>query len=299
MKHGCMVMTLSLTRVVAANVAKFTAGKKKARQVRSNVESILIFFFSTSKALSTRNSYPLVKPSMASVTVRFWSGWGRAFGANVQTRGRKTIGFSTMTTRPLTHHSLFDNSWLRKTLQWFPTPIRLTSPPATFSYQDEITAERASFWRDWGDPRRNARGYRNTHIWEIPGMHEIMGNTLGSLYTCPRGLLRRRQWKLGVTVRNFFLWSNSPNFWVAPRTRKNYTSSDQQCACFGWRLVTSSWSIIRQQCTVGLGYDVMKGTECFVSLKTTVVITEQYKVIVKREELTGITEYLTLQRGVL
>jgi hypothetical protein len=36
-------------------------------------------------------------------------------------------------------------------------------------------------------------------------MHEIMGNTLGSLYTCPRGLLRRRRWKLGVTVRNFFL----------------------------------------------------------------------------------------------
>jgi hypothetical protein len=43
-----------------------------------------------------------------------------------------------------------------------------------------------------------------------------MGNTLGSLYTCPRGLLWRRWWKLGVTVRNFFLWSNSPKFWVAP-----------------------------------------------------------------------------------
>jgi hypothetical protein len=39
-----------------------------------------------------------------------------------------------MTTHPLTHH-LFDNSWLPKTLQWFPTPlIHLTSPPATFSY---------------------------------------------------------------------------------------------------------------------------------------------------------------------
>jgi hypothetical protein len=35
-------------------------------------------------------------------------------------------------------------------------------------------------------------------------MHEIMGNTLGSLYTCPRGLLRRR-WKPGVTLRNFFM----------------------------------------------------------------------------------------------
>ena len=36
---------------------------KKARQVRSNVKSMLTFF-SASKALSTRNSYPLVKPSM-------------------------------------------------------------------------------------------------------------------------------------------------------------------------------------------------------------------------------------------
>jgi 1,4-alpha-glucan branching enzyme len=39
-------------------VAKFTVAKK-ARQVRSNVKSMLIFFFfSTSKELSTRNSYP-------------------------------------------------------------------------------------------------------------------------------------------------------------------------------------------------------------------------------------------------
>jgi histone-lysine N-methyltransferase SETMAR len=44
----------------------------KARQVRSNVKSTLIYiFFSTSKELPTRNSYPLAKPSMASFTVRF------------------------------------------------------------------------------------------------------------------------------------------------------------------------------------------------------------------------------------
>jgi hypothetical protein len=48
-------------------------------------------------------------------------------------------------------------------------------------------------------------------------MDEIMGNTLGSLFTCPSGLLQRRWRKLGVTIKNFFLWSNSPNFWVAPR----------------------------------------------------------------------------------
>jgi hypothetical protein len=68
----------------------------------------------------------------------------------------------------------------------------------------EITAERASFWHDWGYPCRIARDYRHTHIWEISGMHAIRGNTLGSLYTCPRGLLWRRRWKLGVTVRIFF-----------------------------------------------------------------------------------------------
>jgi hypothetical protein len=171
---------------------------------------------STSKALSRRNSYPLVKPSVASFTVRFWSDWGRAFDANVQTSGRKTIGFSAMTTHPLTHHLLFDNSWLPKTLQWSPR-IRLTSSLRLFPIpQDEIAAERASFWHDWEDPRRNARGYRHTHIWEHPGLHEIMGNTLGLLYTCPIGLLRRRQWKQEVAVRNFFLIVKFPEFLGSP-----------------------------------------------------------------------------------
>jgi len=107
-------------------------GRKKERQVRSNVKSILIGFFSISKALSTRNSYPLVKPSMASFTVKIWGAWGRAFGANVQTSWRKTFGFSNMTMRPLTHHSLFDNSLLPKTLQWFPTPLFVWLRPYDF-----------------------------------------------------------------------------------------------------------------------------------------------------------------------
>jgi len=179
---------------------------RKARQVRSDVKSMLIFF-STSKALPTRNSYPLVRPSMASFTVWFWSSWGRTFGANLQTSGRKTIGFYTITKLPLTHHSLFDNPWRPKTLQWFLTPV--FAWPHTLRFfpipQHEITAEGASFWHDWGDPRRIARGYQHTHILELPEMHEIMRNALGSLYTCSRGLLRRRRWKLGVTVRSFFM----------------------------------------------------------------------------------------------
>ena len=38
----------------------------------------------------------------------------------------------------------------------------------------------------------------------------------------------------------------------------------------------------------------MKGTEYFVSLYTSVVITEEYNVMVNSEELIGITEHLTL-----
>jgi hypothetical protein len=85
-------------------------------------------------------------------------------------------------------------------------PIRLTSTQRPFPIpQGEITAERASFWHDWGDPRRITRGYRHTHIWELAGMYKIMGNKLGSLYICTRRLIRRRRWILEVTLRNFFM----------------------------------------------------------------------------------------------
>ena len=215
MKHGCMVMTLKLSSSRLSGSRQIQHGSKK-RVKFAAMSSPCWSFFPTFKALSTRNSYPLVKPSMASFTVTFWIGWGRAFSTNVQTSGRKTIGFSTMTTRQLTHHSLFDSSWLPKTLQWFPTPsIRLTSPPATFSYSPRWNYGCKGVVLTRLKRSTQKRKRLSTHIWELPGMHEIMGNMLGSLYTCPGVLLQRRQWKLGVTVRNFFLWSNSLNFWVA------------------------------------------------------------------------------------
>jgi len=38
----------------------------------------------------------------------------------------------------------------------------------------------------------------------------------------------------------------------------------------------------------------MKETEYFVSLQTSVVLTEEYNVVVKSEKFIGTTEYLTL-----
>jgi len=130
MKHGCMVMTLRLSSSRHSGSHQIHHGPKKVVKFAA-MWSPCWSVLSTSKALTTGNLYPLVKPSMANFTMRFWSAWGRALGANVQTSGRKTNGFSTMKTRPFTHH-LFDSSWIPKTLQWFPTP--LFTWPVTFSY---------------------------------------------------------------------------------------------------------------------------------------------------------------------
>jgi hypothetical protein len=43
-----------------------------------------------------------------------------------------------------------------------------------------------------------------------------------------------------------------------------------------------------------LGYNAMKGTECFVSIQTSGVLIKDFDVIVKSERLLGTAQYLTL-----
>jgi hypothetical protein len=43
-----------------------------------------------------------------------------------------------------------------------------------------------------------------------------------------------------------------------------------------------------------LGYNIMKGTECFVLLQTSVVITEEYNIMVNSDKLICTTEHLTV-----
>ena len=79
---------------------------KKACQVRSNVKSMLIIFFDIQGIVHKE----FIPPGQT-VNAKFYCEvLKRSLGANVQTSGRKTIGFSTMTTHLLTHHSLFNNS---------------------------------------------------------------------------------------------------------------------------------------------------------------------------------------------
>jgi len=48
--------------------------------------------------------------------------------------------------------------------------------------------------------------------------------------------------------------------------------------------------------TAELGYNVIKGTEYFVSLLTSVIITEEYNVMVNGGKLIDTIKYLTLLR---
>jgi hypothetical protein len=144
--------------------------------------------------------------------VRFWSGWGRAFGTNIQTSGI-TVGFSIMTMHPPTHHS-FNNSWLPKTLQWFLTPlVAWPRPLQLFPIpQDEVTAERALFWHNWGDPCRITRGSQHSHIWELPRDAWNHGKHAGITVYMPKGTTSKETVETKSYGKKLFLWSNSRSF---------------------------------------------------------------------------------------
>jgi hypothetical protein len=137
MKHGCKFMTLRLCSSHRIGIRQIHASEKSASF--SQQYQVIINCLFDIQGFVHKELYPLVKPWMTSFIVRFWSGWGREFCAKVQTSWKTKIGFSTLTTRLLTHHSLFDNTWLPKTLEWFPTSPPLTTcppppPPRVFFY---------------------------------------------------------------------------------------------------------------------------------------------------------------------
>jgi hypothetical protein len=76
--------------VIAVEIAKFTAAKK--RRVKFAATSSRCWSFFDIHGPAQSNSYPLAGPSMASFTVRIWSGWGTAFGlTSRQVEGQQLV----------------------------------------------------------------------------------------------------------------------------------------------------------------------------------------------------------------
>ena len=138
---------------------------KKARQVRSNVKSMLIVFFGIQEIVDKE----FVPPGQT-VNDKFYC-WGFEASEGGIRRKRpykwkNSNWFCPPWQRDRSHITRcstipdFQKHYSYPPLPFaWPRPLRLFPMP-----QDEITAERASFWHDWGDSRRIARGYR--HIFE-------------------------------------------------------------------------------------------------------------------------------------
>jgi hypothetical protein len=169
---------------------------------------MLIFFFLTSKALSTRNSPP--PWSNCQRQVLLW-GFEAAKG-----------GHSAQTSRQVEEQELVSPPWqhARPHITRCSTTPGFQehdshSPPPLFAWprtlrlfpvpQGEITAEKGSRFDTIEEIQAESQEVLNTLTLEnFQGCMELWKKTLGSLYTCPRGLLRRRRWKLGVRVIHFF-----------------------------------------------------------------------------------------------
>jgi hypothetical protein len=101
-------MALRLSSSHCSGIRQIHRGRKKARQIRSNVKSMLTFFDSQGIV------YKELVPPNQTVNDKFYcEGLKRlreGIRRKVQPSGRTTIRFSTMTTRQLANHLLFDNS---------------------------------------------------------------------------------------------------------------------------------------------------------------------------------------------
>jgi len=182
MKHGCMVMTLRLSSSRRSGSRHIYRGRKSAlssHQCQVHVDCFFDIqgivhkeFVPPGQTVNCKFYCEVLKWLRESIRCKRPDKWKKEkiFSPPWKAPAHTSLGvrqFQTsknITVIPHTPHPLFD--WHRP-LRLFPTS------------QEEITAERASFWHHWGDPRRNATGYRHTYIWEHPWMHEIMGNTLG------------------------------------------------------------------------------------------------------------------------
>ena len=206
MKHGWVVMTLRLSSSRRCGSRQIHRGRKKARQVPSNIKPMLIFF-----------RHPRYCPqgirtpwSNGQWQVLLW-GFEAAEG-----------GYSAQTSRHVEEQQLVSPPWQHArshtTRCWTipdfqnhysdsPTPPPLfvwPRPPASFSCSPRWNC-------GWKGVVLTRMG-RSTQNRKRLSTHSYLrtsrdawnhGKGAGSLCTCPRWLLRRRWWKIGVTVRNF------------------------------------------------------------------------------------------------
>jgi hypothetical protein len=110
----------------------------------------------TLKASCIRNLFHQDEQWRENSITMFWGDWGKTLGANAETSGATTPRSWIMTTLWLTRCLLRSSFWLLRIQQSSPPtiPTHRSSTPVIFPIpEDEITTQRAIFWRCWRDPQ--------------------------------------------------------------------------------------------------------------------------------------------------
>ena len=214
MKHGCMFMTLRLSSSHHSSL-----WPKKAHLVRSNVKSMLITFFDIQGTVHKE----FIPPGQT-INGKFYCEVLKQLRDGIQLKHpdkwKNNNQFLHHENKPA-HTSLVVQQFpTSKNITVIPPPICLTSPPATFSYSPRLNYgwKGIVLTRLRRSMQNSKRLLTHSHLRTFRDAWNH-GKQAGIAVRMPkRTTSKERWWKLGVTVRNFFLWSNSLNFWVVPCT---------------------------------------------------------------------------------
>ena len=130
----------------------------KARQVRSNIKSMLICFFDQ-KGIVHKEFVPPGQTVNATFYVEVWNVYGRMCEGRDRISGRTTHGCSTITMRQPRLPSWLDGFWPITAWLWCHIlPTRRTLHPATFSYfQNWKWSLRGEDYRRWRKFKQSRR----------------------------------------------------------------------------------------------------------------------------------------------
>jgi len=188
---------------------------KKARQVRSNVKSMLNVFFGI-QGIVHQEFIPPGQTVNGKFYCEFLKWLRSGIRRKCQDKWKKNNWFLHHDSAPA-HTSLVQQFLTSKNITMIPPPICLTSPLVTFSYSPRwnygwkgviLTRLRRSM-------QKRKRLSRESHLRTSRDAWNH-GKHAGITVYMPKGTTLKETVETRSYGKLFFLWSNSPNFWVAP-----------------------------------------------------------------------------------
>ena len=132
MKHGCVVTTQRLSSSHRSGSRQIHRGQKSASSSRQHQGHVDCFF--DNQGIAHKESVPPGQTVNGKFYCEVLKQPREGIRCKRPDKWKNNNWFLLHDNAPAHTSLVIRHSLLPKTLQWFPPPIRLTSPPATFSY---------------------------------------------------------------------------------------------------------------------------------------------------------------------